>query len=122
MYTQTAVTPINIADPEIPASLLLGNRVRREGNTTVIETLFTIEEFSSKIKQIHFVTDEKNRVFFDRIYTYVYGKTKFRFKKKLHLRELSGSKFHFVTSSNVIMYNDVKNSIFIKSGFIWFWN
>ena len=37
--------------------------------------------------------------------------------------ELSGSKFHSVTSSNVILYNDViKNSIFIKSGFIWFWN
>ena len=42
--------------------------------------------------------------------------------KKMYLRELSGSKFHFVTSSNVILYNDVKNSIFIKSGFVWFWN
>ena len=39
----------------------------------------------------------------------------------MYLRELSGSKFHSVTSSNVILYNDVKNSIFIKSGFIWFW-
>ena len=39
----------------------------------------------------------------------------------MYLRELSGSKFHFVTSSNVILYNDVKNSIFIKGGFIWFW-
>ena len=42
-------------------------------------------------------------------------------KKKIYLRELSESKFHSVTSSNVILYNDVKNSIFIKSGFIWFW-
>ena len=32
--------------------------------------------------------------------------------------ELSGSKFHSVTSANVILYNDVKNSIFIKSGYI----
>ena len=39
----------------------------------------------------------------------------------MYLRELSGSKFHSVTSSNVILYNDVKNSIFIKSGFIRFW-
>ena len=37
------------------------------------------------------------------------------------LRELSGSKFHSVTSSYVILYNDVKNSIFIKSGFIRFY-
>ena len=42
-------------------------------------------------------------------------------KKKKYLRELSASKFHSVTSSNVILYNDVKNSIFIKSGFIRFW-
>ena len=54
--------------------------------------------------------------FFDGIYTHVYGKTKFRFKK-MYLRELSGSKFHSVTSSNVILYIDVKNSTFIKSGF-----
>ena len=59
--------------------------------------------------------------FFDGIYTHVYGKTKFRLKKKMYLSELSGSKFHSITSSNVILYNDVKNSIFIKSGFIWFW-
>ena len=39
----------------------------------------------------------------------------------MYLRELSGSKFHSVTSSHVILYNGVKNSIFIKSGFIWFW-
>ena len=37
--------------------------------------------------------------------------------KKMYLRELSGSKFHSVISSNVILYNDVKNSIFTKSGF-----
>ena len=57
--------------------------------------------------------------FFDRIYTHVYGKTKFRFKK-MHLRELSGSKFHYVTSSNVILYNDVKTKFSSKldsSGF-----
>ena len=47
--------------------------------------------------------------FFDGIYTHVYGKTKFR--KKMYLRELSGSKFHSV----IILYNDVKNSIFIKN-------
>ena len=44
---------------------------------------------------------------FDGIYTHVYGKTNFRFKK-MHLLELSGSKFHSVTSSHVILYNDVK--------------
>ena len=44
-------------------------------------------------------------------------KTKFRRKKKKNFRELSGSKFHSVTSSSVILYNDVKNSIFTKSGF-----
>ena len=32
----------------------------------------------------------------------------------MYLRNLSGSKFHSITSSNVILYNDVKNSIFIK--------
>ena len=36
------------------------------------------------------------------------------------MRELSGSKFHSVTSSSVILYNDVHEKI--KSGFIWFWN
>ena len=66
-----------------------------------------------------FGTSEKNR-FLHRIYTHVYGKTKVRLKKN-YLRELSGSKFHSVTSSNVILYNDVKNSIFIKSRFIRFW-
>ena len=30
-------------------------------------------------------------------------------EKKMYLRELSGSKFHSVTSSYVILYNDVKN-------------
>ena len=39
----------------------------------------------------------------------------------MYLRELSRSKFHFVTSSNVILYNDIKNAIFIKSGFNRFW-
>ena len=39
----------------------------------------------------------------------------------MYLRELSRSKFHSVTSSNVILCNDVKNSIFIKSGFNRFW-
>ena len=42
-------------------------------------------------------------------------------KKKVYLHELSGSKFHSVPSSNVILYNDVKNSIFTKIGFIRFW-
>ena len=40
---------------------------------------------------------------------------------KMYLCELSGSKFHSITSSNVILYNDVTNSIFTKSGFIRFW-
>ena len=31
-------------------------------------------------------------------------------EKKKYLRELSRSKFHSVTSSHVILYNDVKNS------------
>ena len=39
----------------------------------------------------------------------------------MYLHELSRSKFHSVTSSNVILYNDAKNSIFIKSGFNTFW-
>ena len=36
----------------------------------------------------------------------------------MYLHELSGSKFHSVTT---FCTNDVKNSIFIKSGCIWFW-
>ena len=40
----------------------------------------------------------------------------------MYLRELSGSKFHSVTRSYVILYNDDRNSIFINSAFIWFWN
>ena len=43
--------------------------------------------------------------------------------KQMYLRELSGSKFHSVTSSNVILYNDVKKTInFIKSGLSGFGN
>ena len=43
-----------------------------------------IEEFSSKIKQIHFwdFWDAKTG-FFDGIYTHVYGKAKFRLKKNV---------------------------------------
>ena len=48
--------------------------------------------------------------FFDNIYTHVYGKTKFRRKKCVAW--VIWIKFHSVTSSNVILYNDVKNSIF----------
>ena len=59
--------------------------------------------------------------FFDRIYTRVYGEAKFRFKKKIICVSYLRSKFHSVTSSNVILYNDAKNSIFIKSGFNTFW-
>ena len=44
--------------------------------------------------------------FFDRIYTCLLEKQNLEEKKK-YLRELSG--FHSVTSSNVILYNDVKN-------------
>ena len=45
----------------------------------------------------------------------------------MYLRELSGSKFHSVTSSNVILYNDVKkwiikNTIFTKSDLSGFGN
>ena len=35
----------------------------------------------------------------------------------MYLRELSRSKFHSVTSSNVILYNDVKNSFSSKVDF-----
>ena len=58
--------------------------------------------------------------FFDRIYTQVYMGKQNLDLKKMYLRELSGFKFHSVTSSNVILYNDVKNSISSKvdlSGF-----
>ena len=34
----------------------------------------------------------------------------------MYLRELYGSKFHTVTTSNVILYNDVKNSNFYQKG------
>ena len=86
-------------------------------NRKVLQKLKSLVPKSNKST---FGTSEKNRTF-DGIYTHVYGKTKFRFKQ-IYLRELSGSKFHSVTSSNVILYNDVKNSIFIKIGLIWFWN
>ena len=39
----------------------------------------------------------------------------------MYLREVSGSKFLSVTSSNVILYNDVKISVITKSEFIRFW-
>ena len=39
----------------------------------------------------------------------------------MYLRELSRFKFHSVTSSNINLYNNVKNSIFIKSGFNTYW-
>ena len=57
------------------------------------------------------------------LYTCLWEETNFEKKKKRYLRELSRSKFRSVTtcSSNVILYNDVKNSIFIKSGFNRFW-
>ena len=80
-----------------------------------------IEEFSSKIKQIHFWVLLRKTGFFDGIYTHIYGKTKFRLKKKIICVSYLDL-YHSVTSSNVILYNDVKNSIFIKIGFIWFWN
>ena len=40
---------------------------------------------------------------------------------KMYLCELSRSKIHSVTSSNVILYNDVKNWIFITRGLNRFW-
>ena len=48
------------------------------------------------------------------------GKQDLYFKIIIVSCELSGSEFHSVTSSHVILYNDVKNSIFMKvdlSGF-----
>ena len=74
----------------------------------------TIEEFISNIKQIHFWYFWEKQVSLTEFIHMSMG--------EMYLRELSGSKFHSVTSTNVILYNDVKNSIFIKSGFIWFWN
>ena len=68
-----------------------------------------------------FGTSEKNRFLWRNFIHISMGKKNLE-EKKTYLRELSGSNFHSVTSSNVILYNDVKNSIFIKSGFIWFWN
>ena len=50
------------------------------------------------------------------------GKQNCEKRKEKYLHELSGSKFHSVPSSNVILYNDVKNSIFIKSGLLGFGN
>ena len=82
---------------------------------------FANEELISKTWWNPFLVLLRKMGFFDRIYTHVYGKTKFRFKTKMYLQELSGPKFHSVTSSNVTLYNDVKNSIFTKSGFIRFW-
>ena len=57
-----------------------------------------------------FGTSEKDR--FDRIYTqFIHmsmGKQNLDLKNAyMYLLELSGSKFHSVTSSNVILYNDV---------------
>ena len=82
---------------------------------------------SSKIKQIHFWHFWEKQVSLMEFIHMSMGKQNLEEKKKKYLRELSGSKFHSVytckcTSSNVTLYNDVKNSIFIKSGFIWFWN
>ena len=42
------------------------------------------------------------------------GKQHLDLKKKYYLRELSGSKFHSVTSSNVILHNDVKTQFHQK--------
>ena len=89
------------------------------GGLTVIK-LLTIEEFSSKIKQIHFWYFWEKQVSLMEFIHMSMGKQNLDLKKKMHLRELSGSKFHSVTSSNVILYNDIKNSISSKvdlSGF-----
>ena len=73
-----------------------------------------------KLDKSTFGTSEKNRFLWRNLYTCLWEEKKL--EKKIVLRALSGSKFHSVTSSHVILYNDVKNSIFIKSGFIWFGN
>ena len=76
------------------------------------------EEFSSKIKQIHYWYFWEKRVSLTEfLHMSIYGKTKFRLKA--YLRELSGSKFHSVTSSNVILYNHVKNSIYFLQKWIY---
>ena len=80
-------------------------------------SISTIEEFSSKIKQIHFWEKQVSLTEFIHM-----SNSLWEFFFFFFLHELSGSKFYSNTSSYVILYNDVKNSIFIKSGFIWFWN
>ena len=85
-----------------------------------VQCISIIEEFSSKIKQIHFWYFWEKQVSLTEFIHMSVGKQ--NLGEKMYLCELSGSKFHSVISSNVILYNDVKNSVFIKSGFIWFWN
>ena len=75
--------------------------------------------FPKRVKST-FGTSEKNRFLWQNLYTCLW-ENKIYIEKKMYLRELSRSKFHSVTSSNVILYNDAKNSIFLKSGFSTFW-
>ena len=98
--------------PPPPHIKIKGKRSNEGKIQELILPLLQLKSSFPKPDKSTFGTSEKNRFLFDRIYTHVYGKTKFRFKK-MYLHELSGSKFHSVTSSNVILYNDVKSSIFI---------
>ena len=66
----------------------------------------TFEDFSSKIKQIHFWYFWEKQVSLTEFIHMFMGKQNLDLKK-ISLHELSGSKFHSVTSSNVILYNDV---------------
>ena len=75
-----------------------------------------IEEFSSKIKQIHFWYFWEKQVSLTELIHMSMGKQNLDYKKCICVSYLE------LNFCNVILYNHVKNSIFIKSGFIWFWN
>ena len=64
--------------------------------------------FQNQINPLLVLTSEKNRFLWQNLYTCLWGIFFFRLKQ-MYLRELSGLQFHSVTSSHVILYNDVKN-------------
>ena len=68
---------------------------------------FTFEEFTSKTWYIHFWYFWEKQVSLTEFIHMSMGKQNLDLKKCICLRELSGSKFHSVTSCNVILYNDV---------------
>ena len=92
----------------------ISEEVRDYFNSQQLKSLFP-----KRVKST-FGTSEKNMFLWQNLYTCLWENKNLE-EKKMYLRELSRSKFHSVTSSNVILYNDAKNSIFIKSGFNTFW-